>query len=258
MTTELLVGWTVAPKDFRLISIGVSSIRSQSTVTAYDAASEEVVGSGTFTRYQAGSYSLPARLSGYPRAHIQGVLDKNRGYGTALYAGMCMTAHAAHEGLISISSQQQGDGICSGDDTRTEQASRWWSKAKKIGVAQEMVFDDEDGTPVNVDVFPYELAASHGLVVLMATSKLGLEKVPDPRRVTVVSVDALMSVDWNLFGSEIAIGDVYTWVDVIDGLDLPRRHKEDIASRILSGRSGARNNPSKLEKLRSKLRPLSM
>lgn len=91
-------------------------------------------------------------VTGYPRVHTpDGVRPRGMGYGTSLYAALCLGAHLDIEDVIDIKTSKHGDGICSDTRNRSQDADQWWSAAVRRGLADETTTDHEEREE-NVDV----------------------------------------------------------------------------------------------------------
>jgi hypothetical protein len=106
-------------------------------------------------------YLKATQLTGYPRAHTpNGVKREGIGLGTCLYTGLVMLATAAEESDLAVPNLAGSNaGICSDRDSRSPSATRWWRRAKQIGLTtseegdvdgdehdEEEIEEDEDLT----------------------------------------------------------------------------------------------------------------
>lgn len=106
-------------------------------------------------------YRAPSILTGYPRSHTPGAFkDRSKeggGYGTCLYTGLVLLATAANDDDLEVPNLAgSGPAICSEEETRSPDASRWWYRARALGlVVQETGRvdgdDDEDETEEEVE-----------------------------------------------------------------------------------------------------------
>lgn len=103
------------------------------------------------TGYYGDTDDPATSATGYPRSHTpSGVTIKKQGYGTCLYTALCLGAHHNAEGTLRLFRYgPDGDGISSETDSRSTEADHWWSRAKDLGLAREVV---EDQTEESVDV----------------------------------------------------------------------------------------------------------
>lgn len=109
--------------------------------------------------YYEGYDDPAAHATGLPRVHTpSGVTIKGKGYGTTLYTGLCVGAHLNHEGDLSLDSDVDGDGISSDPNSRSPSASKWWSMAVRLRLAQDV---DDEFTQEDIEFDSYDLECSH-------------------------------------------------------------------------------------------------
>jgi hypothetical protein len=103
------------------------------------------------TGYYGDTDDPATSATGYPRSHTpSGVQIKKQGYGTCLYTALCLGAHHNADGALRLFRYgPDGDGISSESNSRSTEADHWWSRAKDLGLASEVV---EDQTEESVDV----------------------------------------------------------------------------------------------------------
>ena len=161
---EVFLGIVVHPKTKR--PIYVTRERGHSlTVQTWEEATENPEGAGLFTRMGEGyldsgnsEYAITATLSGFPRSHTPGgVSVRGGGYGTCLYTGLVLLAHAESESLIHTGNiSASGSGISSRSADRSSSADAWWVAAGERGLTtqiegpggEEMVEEEEEGADV--------------------------------------------------------------------------------------------------------------
>lgn len=104
------------------------------------------VGSGYLEGSGRGDYAWAAEVTGYPRSHTpSGVREKGKGYGTCLYTGLVLLASAEADGSIEIDVEGSGHGISSESESRTWEASNWWSAARRLGLVVQETHEKEGG-----------------------------------------------------------------------------------------------------------------
>lgn len=158
-----LVGLTLSPKTGELVAIWKTGSR-QVTIRSLTG---DRIGDGGFDSSWHSSWSAPMQATYMPRVHTPaGVAQKQSGYGTALYTGLCIASHQHFDGAIKFSGmptdgdgEKLGDGICSGpnqmnaDGTREihherdPSASAWWAAAANLFGLVERVYDEDTDTP---------------------------------------------------------------------------------------------------------------
>lgn len=111
-----------------------------------------------------------ARLSDYPRVHTpSGVVIKGAGYGTSLYAALCLGAHQYFDGNHQdLTTDPQNDGVSSREGNRSGPASAWWDRATELGLAQRKEYsktETEENVDISGDVSAEELSQIAGRTV---------------------------------------------------------------------------------------------
>ena len=102
--------------------------------------------------YPSESKEAASRATGYPRVHTpDGVRPGGMGYGTSLYAALCLGAHLDVEDVVDIRMSKHGNGICSDTRDRSSDADQWWKAAVNRGLAEEDTEEHEEKEE-NVDV----------------------------------------------------------------------------------------------------------
>ncbi len=147
----VLLGAVVQPKTKEPVWVRRQSetYRTVDVFLGYDY--QRIVGTGYLDGGDMGNEYLNAvKITGFPRSHTpSGVARefKGMGFGTCLYTGLVLIASAIDDGEISATGFHSrkglpgsGKGICSDEDSRSEEASEWWRAAVKRGLAQQ-----EDG-----------------------------------------------------------------------------------------------------------------
>jgi len=136
------IGIVLNPKT--LEPCPVYKTRKRSVVIYTSAGVEE--GDGYFDHGDHGAEYAASESSGYPRVHTaKGVRTQKQGYGTVLYTGLCLAAHLKFDDTLrSLDVSTDGDGISS-NSKRTPPAEAWWTRAKELGLAEEVEVD----TPVD-------------------------------------------------------------------------------------------------------------
>lgn len=102
--------------------------------------------------YPSENREAASMATGYPRVHTpDGVRPEGMGYGTSLYAALCLGAHLDVKDHIDIRMSKHGNGICSDTRDRSDLADEWWQAAVRRGLAEEET-DEHEEKEENVDV----------------------------------------------------------------------------------------------------------
>lgn len=231
-TEKVFLGIVVQPKTKRPIYVErEAGTRMTVQVLEYDNAEFSPVGEG-YLDNTGSDYSVTATISGYPRAHTpSGVPTKGGGYGTCLYTGLTLLAHAEAQGhLVLKNLAGSGDGISSWERDRSGSANAWWAAAAERGLTEQVEGEVQGGeeteTLEDEDVESY---VSNG----------GLRNIKDAVRNAVsdysewypTSITVTVDLERTVEGSESAIVDVYT-------LDSAVKHGLVVLTDFVVGASG--------------------
>lgn len=203
----MFIGFVVNPKLARPVGVKLDRDKVIDIIVDPAAPGASVMGSGSYDDGDYGEqYAWPAELSGYPRVHTpEGVKEKKKGYGTALYAALCLGAHLNHDRDVDLDALgDDDDGICSADP-RSPSAQAWWNAAKQYDLAEAVWFGQEN---VDLDVGVDDLACVD----------LGAKRVS---YVNYLNVDVETSIDvmtfYDLASSGLAVASI-VYDDPIDEL----------------------------------------
>jgi hypothetical protein len=140
------VGLFLNPVSFEMATGTYDSQSSKVRVWAIcrDKYSSEIaIGSIDDGSMYGGSYKQSAERTGYPRAHaspgVESEYRKQR-WGTCLYVAEAETTRAHKEGQLEYKPGVTGslDGVSSKPGTRSPDAEKWWTLAKKDGLAKSV------------------------------------------------------------------------------------------------------------------------
>jgi hypothetical protein len=152
MSDYTIVGIVVNPKIKKPLLVGWDG--GEIDVWSLDRGGVRI-GQGSYEDYND-EYLKPSYVTGLPRVHTpSGVLVKGKGYGTSLYTGLCVGAHANHEGDLDVNRDYDGDGICSDRENRSASADKWWNMAVRLRLAQE-IEDEHIEEGVELDTYDLE------------------------------------------------------------------------------------------------------
>ena len=116
------------------------------------------IGLGSYEQYDE-TYLKPSYVTGLPRVHTpSGVLLKGKGYGTALYTGLCAGAHLNYEGDLQLGVDYDGDGVSSDSESRSASADKWWKMAVRLRLADDV---EDEHTEEGVEFDSYDLECTH-------------------------------------------------------------------------------------------------
>lgn len=134
----LFCGLTISPKTGELCAVWQESAYSRDFQITTVAGG--YLGKGYFDEHYREEYYSSEEATGFPRVHTagdyeynmrrNGVSEKQAGYGTALYTSLCLAAKLQYEDRLPLSLVTPGAGISS-NQARSEQAERWWTRAKR-------------------------------------------------------------------------------------------------------------------------------
>lgn len=166
------VGCVVNPKTMRPYFVLRRSIRDGFLlcVPSTDLTAVEAVGAAYFESETGSDYAAPAVGTGYPRIHTpQGVADRGTGLGTALYTAGALTGAyfvvGEREGEVAsrIDAEMLENEGCSSGHGASKAAQRWWRRAQRAGLAEDLVsairtpVEDDERVSVEIDM-PIDLA----------------------------------------------------------------------------------------------------
>ncbi len=166
-------------------------------------------------------YRAPSLLTGYPRSHTPSALKKGTehgaGFGTCLYTGLVLLATADHEGDLVVPNLLGSDaGICSDTESRSDEADRWWRRARQLG----MVYQEKGDVESNDEATEEEVVEDEDLTDYMsrvATRRIYQEindavgDAGDWSLKRVASIRGDVYRDIPLGGSKYVVADIYTY-----------------------------------------------
>lgn len=145
-----------------------------------------IQGTGYFETNKSSDYYVSAKQTGYPRIHTpQGVRQEGVGNGTCLYvAGSCAVEVLERRESEELSTlgwnlntgvkyDDRKSGVSSTQD-RSEKASKWWRKAVKVGLADEV--DLQTARENSINDCTYGESAREGIEAGFGISIEGHEK----------------------------------------------------------------------------------
>ena len=140
------VGLFLNPVSFEMATGTYDSQSSKVRVWAIcrDKYSSEIaIGSIDDGSMYGGSYKQSAERTGYPRAHASPGVEsgyRSQRWGTCLYVAEAETTRAHKEGQLEYKPGVTGslDGVSSKPGTRSPDAEKWWTLAKKDGLAKSV------------------------------------------------------------------------------------------------------------------------
>lgn len=212
--SEDVAGFVVNPKNGEvLVAVWEENVGSVWIRNAEGAS----VGRGYF----GGEDELSYQLTGYLRSHTpSGVKGYGAGYGTCLYTSLSLVASLMSRGIYDHPLEQGvGEGIssvsCEDYASRTSgkegTAGHWWNNAsQKFKITKRQIWSEEEveeetgrtyGECV-VDIYPYESAVKHGLVLMEAKRS----KPNSPGRLAdrfkiVGSGKQVVAANWGIWGN---------------------------------------------------------
>lgn len=181
----------------------------------YPSSLERVEGQGYIDQGGGDDYKQ-SELSGYPRAHTpRGVRTQGRGYGTVLYTSIALAVHQAVTGAIELGRDADGDGISS-NDHRSDEASVWWRRARRLGLAHQVEVEgareeereeDVDGEVSSSDLSRSQWARRHRDTIFEALN----EFLMDNEGVSLTSFSISYEGTRHTVEMVEATADIYPW-----------------------------------------------
>ena len=128
------------------------------------------------------------QLTNFPRVHTpDGVAPRGSGYGTVLYTALCAGAFLNDAGDAEISMNTDGPGICSEEEGRSSEATKWWTAANRKGLTSideiEGEAEREENVDLEVPTDALEPYVDEGSVVYVNSVNVDIEKDGEPLRV---------------------------------------------------------------------------